>query len=113
MKRTKIGFVTGYTGAILKLLGKATSELNEQRYPIEVQARYQAVEIDDEFWGWLKNEADAIVVNVHSSFESYDVLKQVLSGVNVPVFSVSIHFSAFLILQWWIPEHSMLIQVVV
>jgi len=43
---------------------------------------------DDEFWGWLKNEADAIVVNVHSSFESYDVLKQVLSGVNVPVFSV-------------------------
>jgi len=88
MKRTEIGFVTGYTGAILKLLGKATSELNEQGYPIGVQARYQAVEIDDEFWDWLKNEADAIVVNVHSSFESYDVLKQVLSGVNVPVFSV-------------------------
>ena len=88
MKRTKIGFVTGYTGAILKLLGKATSELNEQGYPIEVQARYQAVEIDDEFWDWLKNEADVIVVNVHSCHENYNVLKQVLSEVNVPVFSV-------------------------
>lgn len=87
MKTTKIGFVTGYTGAILPTLGRATNDLNEEGRPIEVQARFQGAEIDDEFWDWLKNDADVIVLNVHSANESYDLLKQVLSEVDVPVFS--------------------------
>ncbi|MHC1631937.1 MAG: cobaltochelatase subunit CobN [Methanotrichaceae archaeon] len=88
MNTTKIGFVTGYTGGILQLLGSAVRELNEQGYPIEVQARYQAAEIDDEFWGWLKNEADAIVLYVNASDESFEIIKETVAEVTVPVFSM-------------------------
>ena len=57
------------------MLGRVTGELNEQGYPIEVQARFQAAEIDDGFWDWLKNEADAIFLYINASDESFETIK--------------------------------------
>jgi len=88
MKTTKIGFVTGYTGGVLQLLGSVTGELNEQGYPIEVQARFQATEIDDAFWDWFKNEADAIFLYINASDESFETIKETVAQVTVPVFSI-------------------------
>ncbi|MEA3283022.1 MAG: hypothetical protein U9Q68_10825 [Euryarchaeota archaeon] len=62
METTKIGIIEGYNGAVLQTIGKAAREL--EKCGIEVRARHQANEIEDGFWHWLRDEADAIFLYV-------------------------------------------------
>lgn len=87
--KTKIGVIEGYTGAVLQTMGKVVQELNAQGYDIEVQARYQASGIGEEFWQWLKKDADVIFLYVNTGDESFDMIQEVVSSVNVPVFSMA------------------------
>jgi len=86
--KTKIGIIEGYTGAVLQTIGKAVQELNEQGYDVEVQARYQASGIEAEFWRWLKKDADVIFLYVNTGDESFEMIKEIVSSINVPVFSM-------------------------
>lgn len=86
MNTTKIGIIEGYNGAVLQTIGRAARELEE--YTIEVRARHQANEIEDDFWQWLRTEADAIFLYVTGNVESFEIIKEVASDAKVPVFSV-------------------------
>jgi len=88
MTKTKIGIIEGYTGAVLQTIGNAVRELNEQGYDVEVQARHQANEIEEGFWQWLKNDADMIFLYVNTSDESFEIITEIVSNVNIPVFSM-------------------------
>ena len=87
--KTKIGVIEGYTGAVLETVGKAVQELNAQGYNLEVQARYQASGIEEEFWHWLKKDADVIFLYVNTGDESFDMITEIVSSINVPVFSMA------------------------
>ena len=84
--KTKIGIIEGYNGAVLQTIGRAARELEE--YEIEVRARHQANEIEDDFWQWLRNDADAIFLYVTGNDESFEIIKEVATDAKVPVFSI-------------------------
>mgnify|MGYP001037012646 CR=1 FL=1 len=86
METTKIGIIEGRNGVVLRTIGEAARELEE--YNIEVVARHPANEIEDEFWQWLRNEADAIFLYINKNDESFEIIKEVASDANVPVFSI-------------------------
>lgn len=87
--KTKIGVIEGYTGAVLQTMSKAVQELNAQGYDVEVQARYQASRIEEDFWQWLKKDADAIFLYVNAGDEIFDRINEIVSSINVPVFSMA------------------------
>ena len=86
MATTRIGIIDGHSGAALQTIGKAAQQLGE--YEIEVQARYQANGIEDGFWQWLRDRADAIFLHVDTSNESFEIIKEIAAEVDVPVFSI-------------------------
>ncbi|RLB39527.1 MAG: hypothetical protein DRH12_11365 [Deltaproteobacteria bacterium] len=90
MKKAKIGIIEGYGGAILQTIGNAVRELNEQGWgcSFEVQARHQANEIEERFFQWLKDEADAILLHLNTADESFERIKELVSSpsLSVPVF---------------------------
>lgn len=69
MKKTKIGVVLGFGSAIFGTLAEAVTELAREGYSLEVQARPDREDVDDEFCRWLKEEADAIILYISSYFE--------------------------------------------
>lgn len=88
MQEFKVAFVVGYSSAVISVLAKAVKEVQNEGFPICVQARAQEQEIEPEFWNWLKHEADAVVLNVHPTENNYKTLKETLSQLKIPIFSI-------------------------
>lgn len=82
----KIGVIVGYTGAVLQTIGKAVQEL-QKTFPIEVNARHHE-HVDAEFLQYMREEADAILLNINTSDENFGLIKETVQNANKPVFSM-------------------------
>ena len=91
-EKVKIGYVECYDSARILLLKRATAKLKEYNIDVIIQARFLTPNedyLDESFVKWLKDEADVIVLHIHSSARGYDKIKSIVDSVSKPVLSVS------------------------
>ncbi len=88
----RIGYIECYESARISLLKKAAAKLKNYGIDVVIRARFLTPDrdyLDESFVKWLREEADLILLHIHSSARGYDRIKALVDATSKPILAVS------------------------
>ncbi len=90
--RLNVGYVECYDSARISLLKRAAAKLRDRGIDVVIRARFLTPDrdyLDESFVKWLREEADLILLHIHSSARGYEKIKSLVSSITKPVLAIS------------------------